>query len=333
MFHSDDARFLHLLQKWQDGDFTRRDEQELQALVRDDAFRREAWEGFQEHPEVDHNVRLNALRARLRPEQRRRRVWLPQAMAAAAVFVVLLAALWFFRGPAPEPVDTLAKTETPTLQTETMSDATATPAAEVPQALRKSVEPIAKADKAIRQEEGAGTVFSDAVSEKKQQDEIVATDDKQAPAVVYSAAEEAESTKESKDLGDLATAPPAPASRPPAEVEQMSTRAKTAAKPQATAPGQPASQANAMQEVDYNLLGLQDYLHRNARLPEAARQNNISGFVKVSFDLDKKRRPKNFQILQTLGYGCDEEALRLLKAYNFSQFTQDTLTVEVPFVR
>ena len=334
MFLPDDARFLDLLQKWQDGDFTRRDEQEMQALVREDAFRREAWEGFQDHPETDHNARLDALRARLRPAQRSRRVWLPQAMAAAAVFVVLLAALWFFRGPGPEPADTLAKTETPTLQTETMSDApTSAPAPEAPVALRKSVEPIAQADKPVSRNEAAGAVFTDAVSEKKQQEDIAVADDVQKPAAILSATEEAESPKESKDLGDVATTPTAPAARPPAEYEQMSTRAKAASKPQTSAPGQPASQANAMQDVDYDMLALQDYLRRNARLPEAARQNNISGFVRVSFRLTKNRRPKDFVVVQSLGYGCDEEAQRLLREYNWSQFTQDTLTVEVPFVR
>lgn len=332
MFLPDDARFLDLLQKWQDGDFTRRDEQELQALVRDDAFRREAWEGFQDHPETDHNARLDALRARLRPAQRSRRVWLPQAMAAAAVFVVLLAALWFFKGPGPEPADTLAKTETPTLQTETMSDAPNTaPAAEAPQTLRKSVEPIAKADNTVERDQAAGVVFTDAVSEKKQKQDEAVADDVQAPVAVLSASEEAESAKDSKEITDVAVAPPSP--QPQSRQEQTATRAKAAAKPQASAPGQPASQANAMQDVDYDMLALQDYLRRNARLPEAARQNNISGFVRVSFRLTKNRRPKDFVVVQSLGYGCDEEAQRLLREYNWSQFTQDTLTVEVPFVR
>jgi outer membrane biosynthesis protein TonB len=91
--------------------------------------------------------------------------------------------------------------------------------------------------------------------------------------------------------------------------------------------------ANAVEPVDYEMVALQDYLRRNARLPEAARQNNVSGFVRVSFRLNKNREPKNFKILHSLEYGCDEEAMRLLKAYDWRNFMQDTLTVEVPFVR
>ena len=88
-----------------------------------------------------------------------------------------------------------------------------------------------------------------------------------------------------------------------------------------------------MEPVNYDMLALQDYLRRNARLPEAARQNNVSGFVRVSFRLNNKREPIDFKILHSLEYGCDEEALRLLRLYDWRNFTQDTFEVEVPFVR
>lgn len=88
-----------------------------------------------------------------------------------------------------------------------------------------------------------------------------------------------------------------------------------------------------MQPDDFAMIALEDYLRRNARLPEAARQNNISGYVKVSFRLDRQRRVTDFKVLRPLGYGCDEAAQSLLKAYNWRDFTQDTVMVEVPFVR
>jgi protein TonB len=77
----------------------------------------------------------------------------------------------------------------------------------------------------------------------------------------------------------------------------------------------------------------QDYLRKNARLTEAARQNNITGKVRVRFQLDSSNQPGNFQIIQSLGYGCDEEAIRLIKAYSWQRGKNPEATVDVPFIR
>lgn len=58
----------------------------------------------------------------------------------------------------------------------------------------------------------------------------------------------------------------------------------------------------------------EEYLRSNQKLPEAARQNGVSGVVEVAFEVDAKGRLSNFVIRQSLGYGCDQEAIRLLKA-------------------
>ena len=98
--NNDDAHFLDLLQKWQSGDFTRRDEQELKALTADDDFRREAWEGFVAHPETQHHQTLSTLRSRLRDQDGRsggRRIGMVPIWAAAAAMVVLIGAVLFFQ--------------------------------------------------------------------------------------------------------------------------------------------------------------------------------------------------------------------------------------------
>jgi TonB family protein len=68
-------------------------------------------------------------------------------------------------------------------------------------------------------------------------------------------------------------------------------------------------------------------------LPEAARQNNVSGSVRLKFRLDVNNQPIDFQIVRSLGYGCDEEAIRLVKAFTWQYGSEQELTVEVPFVR
>ena len=56
-----------------------------------------------------------------------------------------------------------------------------------------------------------------------------------------------------------------------------------------------------------------DYLKKNLQYPQAARENNIEGVVNVSFDVNPNGELQRFSVEKPLGYGCDEEAIRLIK--------------------
>jgi periplasmic protein TonB len=58
---------------------------------------------------------------------------------------------------------------------------------------------------------------------------------------------------------------------------------------------------------------LTKFIKDNLRYPEIARENNVQGKVFASFIVEIDGRLTNFKILRGLGYGCDEEAIRLLK--------------------
>ena len=326
---NDDKRFLDLLQKWRDGDFTHGNEQELEALARGDDFRREALEGFWMNPEADHSTRLLALRARLQPEKAVRRVIFPQMWAAAAALVLLLAALWFFRAPAPDPVDTMVQNQLPAPEANPLADAAnPVPAQTEPQRSKSiptipSPQPSATTSGAIAQADPDRSV---SVENKDfeaapppvvmSETEAVAEDIAVQPASDDAAKETA--TKQEESVVEVAK----PSRKKAATPDQMVK----------TLPGQQAP-ANAMQTDDFEMIALQDYLRRNARLPEAARQNNISGYVQVSIRLNKRKKVVDTQVLRSLGFGCDEAAVSLIKAYDWRDFSKDTLTVDVPFVR
>jgi len=55
------------------------------------------------------------------------------------------------------------------------------------------------------------------------------------------------------------------------------------------------------------------YLKENLQYPRTARENNIEGVVKVDFEVSPDGTLQNFSIQKSLGYGCDEEAIRLIK--------------------
>ncbi len=55
------------------------------------------------------------------------------------------------------------------------------------------------------------------------------------------------------------------------------------------------------------------HLMENIRYPEAAKDNGKMGTVWVTFIIDKKGNTRDFWVKSPLGYGLDEEAVRVLK--------------------
>jgi protein TonB len=59
---------------------------------------------------------------------------------------------------------------------------------------------------------------------------------------------------------------------------------------------------------------LDNYLQKNMKYPPVARENNITGRVIVSFVVEKNGDLSDVKVLRGIGGGCDEEAVRVLKA-------------------
>jgi protein TonB len=55
------------------------------------------------------------------------------------------------------------------------------------------------------------------------------------------------------------------------------------------------------------------FLQQNLRYPPAAQNNSISGRVVVEYVLDKDGTISNVRVLKGIGYGLDEEAMRVVK--------------------
>lgn len=55
------------------------------------------------------------------------------------------------------------------------------------------------------------------------------------------------------------------------------------------------------------------YLKSNLKYPQAAIANKIEGEVIINFTVNSDGTPGDFQIEKSIGYGCDEELIRLVK--------------------
>lgn len=56
------------------------------------------------------------------------------------------------------------------------------------------------------------------------------------------------------------------------------------------------------------------YLEHNLRYPEQALNNKVEGKVTVQFTIESSGQLSDFKVLKGLGYGCDEEVIRLIKS-------------------
>lgn len=62
------------------------------------------------------------------------------------------------------------------------------------------------------------------------------------------------------------------------------------------------------------LQALAGFLQANLNYPMEARENAIEGKVKVVFEVTPSGKIQSASILSGIGYGCDEEALRVVNA-------------------
>ncbi len=74
----------------------------------------------------------------------------------------------------------------------------------------------------------------------------------------------------------------------------------------------------------------QRHLRRNLRYPELARQAGVKGTVQLQFEIDDQGRPTQIKVIKSLGFGCDTEAIRLLRTGPRWK-PPGTATVEIPF--
>ena len=64
---------------------------------------------------------------------------------------------------------------------------------------------------------------------------------------------------------------------------------------------------------------LDEFIRTNLKYPEEAIRNNIQGSVAVDFDIDIFGDVSNARIKHGIGYGCDEEAIRLVSLLKFQK--------------
>lgn len=82
-----------------------------------------------------------------------------------------------------------------------------------------------------------------------------------------------------------------------------------------------AQTEEVLEEVDVmpvpagGMQGLMTFMGENLKYPEQAREKGVEGVVVVSFVVQKDGSISNAEIIRGIGAGCDEEAMRVVKAF------------------
>ncbi len=64
---------------------------------------------------------------------------------------------------------------------------------------------------------------------------------------------------------------------------------------------------------------LKSFISNNLKYPQTALDQKIEGAVEAAYDVDGSGRIYNIRILTSLGHGCDEEVIRLIKLLKFER--------------
>lgn len=62
---------------------------------------------------------------------------------------------------------------------------------------------------------------------------------------------------------------------------------------------------------------IKKFISDNLQYPEEALEKGIEGTVSLKYDIDYKGRVVEVKVIGGLGYGCDEEAIRLVRMLQF----------------
>ena len=78
-------------------------------------------------------------------------------------------------------------------------------------------------------------------------------------------------------------------------------------------------------------IALSKYIKENLRYPKEALSKNIQGKVFLKYEVNEKGIVHSISIINSLGYGCDEEAIRLVKILKYPEIKNRGIKVNTKF--
>ncbi|MBK8703851.1 MAG: TonB family protein [Saprospiraceae bacterium] len=272
-------------------------------------FLSDALKGYRYHADADHAGSLQRMHERYHQKRRSKPVMLYlRRYAAIAATIALAIVLWQVLDKQIDPAPA------------TLSESKPSPAAETPTTPDQH-ETIVQTEKTTATPQRSTPIKPVVVAPPEPQDKAItdvpeiATEGEEARIEAPPTVDMALSEQE-KDLAkeDIQEAKPTQDSDD-APQKQAATQAfqsnRAAAKKKEAAPGAAPAPKAAEPEGGYDRM--EKYVRKNLRYPTEAKANGISGDVTVRFLISADGSPSQLEVVTGIGYGCDDEAKRLLR--------------------
>jgi len=68
---------------------------------------------------------------------------------------------------------------------------------------------------------------------------------------------------------------------------------------------------------DGGLKAMRAFISQNKKYPKEALENKVEGTVYIKYSIDHKGKVIDVKVIKSLGHGCDEEAIRVVKLLKF----------------
>ena len=76
---------------------------------------------------------------------------------------------------------------------------------------------------------------------------------------------------------------------------------------------------------------LKKFIKNNLRYPKEALMHRVEGSVYLKYEVNEKGKVHSISVVNGLGYGCDEEAIRIISLLKYSQVKNRGLKVNTKF--
>ena len=76
---------------------------------------------------------------------------------------------------------------------------------------------------------------------------------------------------------------------------------------------------------------LKRFVHKTLRYPKEALLHRVEGSVHLQYEVNEKGKVHSISVVNGLAYGCDEEAIRLIKSLKYPEIKNRGLKVNTKF--
>ena len=336
--------------KWLSGEITWKEEKELRQQAFEDKFLSDAMEGYEQFPATNHIQKVHQLNRRIREKSgKSSSKFLPRAIAASFLVLISASAFWWINSNVwnatsqDMALDQASISTKEAIQSSEVATITESEQAEAlvavpedpvasPTPKASSTPPVQAPPTELRttaKTEINNDAYSKTSTLSKIPEDIVPLETPKPRSLPIPevqretpAAAEALAIEDARQNSPTPTTMPDEAKRETILPSPKETTPRMAAARKAFPTADVINKSRTLNALESNTsisMGsiFDDFIKENLEYPAMAKQNGIKGVVRLTYQITTDGQLDNITVVDSLGYGCEEEAIRLLQSFPF----------------